>query len=157
MTGVSGTGREGPAGRAATTPGRAVGAGEGSTSVARPFEYAVLRVVPRVDRGEFVNGAVLLYCQGASFLGARVRPDLACVRALWPDADVSAIAQSLAGLAAVADGRAESGEVGQADPGRRFRWLTAPRSAVIQPGPVHTGVTTDPREELERLAVRMLG
>lgn len=122
-----------------------------------PFEYAVLRVVPRVDRGECVNGAVLLYCQAAGFLGARVRADLTCVAALWPAADLDSIRAALATAADVAQGRADVGEAGAAEPGRRFRWLTAPRSVVIQPGPVHTGVTDDPAAELERLAQRMLG
>jgi Protein of unknown function (DUF3037) len=122
----------------------------------RAFEYAVLRVVPRVDRGEFVNGAVLLYCQSAGFLGIRVREDLACVRALSADADLDAIGAALGAAAAVAAGSAEAGEAGQEDPGRRFRWLTAPRSVVIQPGPVHTGVTDDPEAELDRIARRML-
>jgi hypothetical protein len=121
-----------------------------------PFEYAVLRVVPRVDRGEFVNGAVLLYCQQAGYLGVHVRADLACVRALWPQADVQAIGEALASAAAVAQGTAP-GEVGRSEPGRRFRWLTAPRSMVVQPGPVHTGVTDDPAGELARIAARMLG
>ena len=121
------------------------------------FEYAVLRVVPRVDRGEFVNGAVLLYCQSAEFLAIRVREDLACVAALSPDADIEAIREALASAAAVAAGDPEAGEAGHGDPGRRFRWLTAPRSAVIQPGPVHTGVTDDPTAELARIADRMLG
>ncbi len=121
-----------------------------------PFEYAVLRVVPRVDRGEFVNGAVLLYCQQAGFLGARVRAELDCVRALWAGADVADITASLEGFAGVAEGRPAAGEAGHGDPGRRFRWLVAPRSAVVQPGPVHTGVTADPEAELDRLAARML-
>lgn len=131
------------------------------------FEYAVLRIVPRVDRGECVNGAVLLYCQAAGFLGVRLRDDLTCVQALAPDADLAAIEAALGGLAAVADrpGGAEPGGAdpgwaepgGAGDPGRRFRWLTAPRSAVIQPGPVHTGVTTDPAAELDRLAALLMG
>lgn len=123
---------------------------------AMPFEYALLRIVPRVDRGEFVNGAVLLYCREAEYLGVRVRSDLRCVQALWPQADLTAIGQALADAAAVAEGRA-GGEVGQADPGTRFRWLTAPRSVAVQPGPVHTGVTFDPHAELDRIAERMLG
>jgi len=122
-----------------------------------PFEYAVLRVVPRVDRGEFVNGAVVLYCQAAEFLGIRVRQDLACVRALWAQADLDAIREALAGAAVVAEGGLDAGEAGAAEPGRRFRWLTAPRSAVIQPGPVHTGVTADPASALQGLAERLLG
>jgi hypothetical protein len=122
-----------------------------------PFEYAVLRVVPRVDRGESVNGAVLLYCQAADYLGIRVRADLAAVRALWAEADVASIAAALESAADVAGGSAAAGEAGAADAGRRFRWLTAPRSVVIQPGPVHTGVTADPEAELDRIAERMLG
>lgn len=121
-----------------------------------PFEYAVLRIVPRVDRGEFVNGAVLLYCQQADFLDMRVRADLSCVTALWPDADVVAISDALAAAKAVAQGSRDAGEAGLADPGRRFRWLTAPRSVVIQPGPVHTGVTEDPQAELDWIAEGML-
>lgn len=121
------------------------------------FEYAVLRIVPRVDRGEFVNGAVLLYCQSAAFLGIRLRADLSCVRALAPDADLPAIADALGGLAAVADGRGRGAGAAQEDAGRRFRWLTAPRSAVIQPGPVHTGLTADPAAELDRLYERLIG
>ena len=68
-----------------------------------PFEYAVLRIVPRVDRGEYVNGAVLLYCQQAEYLGMRIRADLSCVTALWSKADVVAIADALAAANAVAD------------------------------------------------------
>lgn len=123
---------------------------------AMAFEYAVLRVVPRVDRGEFVNGAVLLYCQQAEYLGIRVREDLSCVRALWPEADVAAIGEALADVAAlVASGG--PGGFGPQEPGRTFRWLTAPRSVAVQPGPVHTGVSEDPAAELERIAGRMLG
>lgn len=125
--------------------------------MAETFEYAVLRVVPRVDRGEFVNGAVLLYSQGPGFLGIRVRADLECVRALAPDADLEAIRGALAAAAAVATGAADAGEAGLGDPGRRFRWLTAPRSVAVQPGPVHTGITDDPDAELDRIAQRMLG
>jgi hypothetical protein len=120
------------------------------------FEYAVLRIVPRVDRGEFVNGAVLLYCQQAAYLGIRLREDLACVRALWAEADVAAIGAALAEVAALIDGGGPGG-FGPDEPGRTFRWLTAPRSVVVQPGPVHTGVTADPAAELERIAARMLG
>ena len=121
-----------------------------------PFEYAVLRVVPRVDRGEQVNGAVLLYCQAAGYLGVRVREDLDCVLALWSQADLPAIRGALMAAAAVAQGDPGAGEAGHGDPGRRFRWLTAPRSAVIQPGPVHTGVTSDPEVDLDQLARRLL-
>jgi len=100
---------------------------------------------------------VLLYSQQAQFLGMRRRVDLACVTALWPDADLPSIAAALAAAQEVADGTPAAGGAGAADPGRRFRWLTAPRSVVIQPSPVHTGVTDDPAAELDRIAMAMLG
>lgn len=120
------------------------------------FEYAVLRVVPRVDRGEFVNGAVLVYCQSAGFLGIHVRTDLGCVRALAESADVEAIQGALASVRDVV-ARAVDRRGAEGEPGRTFRWLTAPRSSVIQPGPVHTGVSVDPAADLARIAARMLG
>ena len=89
----------------------------GGLMTGMPFEYAVLRIVPRVDRGEYVNGAVLLYCQQAGFLGMRIRADLSCVTALWAKADVVAIADALAAAKAVAEGSSNAGEAGLADPG----------------------------------------
>jgi hypothetical protein len=115
-----------------------------------PFEYAVLRVVPRVDRGEAVNAGVLLYCRGADFLGARVHLDTDRVRALDPGADLEAITAALRAAADTCAAEA-AGPAAEEDIGRRFRWLTAPRSTVVQPGPVHTGLTADPAAELERL------
>ncbi len=115
-----------------------------------PFEYAVLRVVPRVERGEAINAGVLLYSQAASFLGAQVHLDVPRLRALDPAADVESIS---AALAAAADTCAGDGAGPAVDEeiGRRFRWLVAPRSTVVQPGPVHTGLTEDPRAEVQRL------
>ena len=115
------------------------------------FEYAVLRVVPRVDRGEAMNAGVLLYCQARDFLGARVQLDRDRLRALDPAADPDAVEHALRAAAGVCDGSADAGPAGGEDPGRRFRWLTAPRSTVVQPGPVHTGLTDDPEAELDRL------
>ena len=113
-----------------------------------PFEYAVLRVVPRVERGEAINAGVLVYCRDRDYLGARVRLDADRLRALDPTADADAIS---AALAAAADTCAGEGPAGGEQIGRRFRWLTAPRSTVVQPGPVHTGLTADPAAELDRL------
>ena len=115
------------------------------------FEYAVLRVVPRVERGEAMNAGVLLYCQARAFLGARVHLDRDRLGALDPAADADAVEHALQTAAGVCDGGDAVGPAGEEDPGRRFRWLTAPRSTVVQPGPVHTGLTEDPVAELDRL------
>lgn len=117
----------------------------------QPFEYALLRVVPRVERGEAINGGVLLYCRALDFLCAETHLDPDRLRALDPKADVAAISRALASAADVCSGAPGSGPVGAEDLGKRFRWLTAPRSTVVQPGPVHTGLTTDPAADLERL------
>jgi hypothetical protein len=115
------------------------------------FEYAVLRVVPRVDRGEAINAGVLVYCRPRRYLGARIELDAERLLALDPAADVAAVRQALAAIAAVCDEGRATGQAGQQDIGRRFRWLTAPRSTVVQPGPVHTGLTRDPAAEADRL------
>ena len=115
------------------------------------FEYAVLRVVPRVERGESMNAGVLLYCQARAFLGARVHLDRSRLHVLDPTADADAVEHALRTAAGVCDGVDDAGPAGEEDPGRRFRWLTAPRSTVVQPGPVHTGLTGDPVGELDRL------
>ena len=112
------------------------------------FEYAALRVVPRIERGEFINAGVVVYSQQGVFLGGRVHLDTARLLALDPAADVDAIAAALEAAAETCAGR---GTGGGEDIGRRFRWLTAPRSTVVQPGPVHTGLTTDVAAEPDRL------
>ena len=116
-----------------------------------PFSYAVLRVVPRVERGEAINAGVLLHCQALDFLGSRVHLDRERLTAVDPTADADAIERALAAAADVCDATAAAGAAGREDTGRRFRWLTAPRSTVVQPGPVHTGLTTDPAADLDRL------
>lgn len=113
-----------------------------------PFEYAVIRVVPRVERGEFVNAGVIVYCPERSYLRAAVHLDADRLRALDPDAPVAAVEAALQRLAGTCDG---SGPAGDEKLGQRFRWLTAPRSTVVQPGPAHTGLTEDPAADTERL------
>lgn len=108
------------------------------------FEYALLRVVPRVERGESMNAGILLYCRSLDFLGSRVMVDTDRLAALDPVTDPEEVRRA---VQAAADCTLRAGD----DIGRRFRWLTAPRSTVVQPGPIHTGLTTDPRAETDRL------
>ncbi|EME99160.1 hypothetical protein H340_17909 [Streptomyces mobaraensis NBRC 13819 = DSM 40847] len=115
------------------------------------FEYALLRVVPRVERGEQINAGVVVYCQARSFVEARVHLDEARLLALDPAADVAGVRAALRAVEGVCAGGERAGQAACDDAGRRFRWLIAPRSTVVQPGPVHTGLTLDPRGEPERL------
>ncbi|MFD7422023.1 DUF3037 domain-containing protein [Streptomyces californicus] len=115
------------------------------------FEYALLRVVPRVERGECFNAGVLVYCRARSFVAARTHLDEAKLRALDPDADAIGVRAALRAVEQVCGGGEGAGQAAGDDAGRRFRWLIAPRSTVVQPGAVHSGLTTDPAGEVERL------
>lgn len=115
------------------------------------FQYVVLRCVPRVDREEFVNVGVVLYCQPAGFLEARCHVDRERLAALAPDVDVDAVCSALAATEAVCRGDLTAGAAGKAKLGTRFGFVKAPRSTVVQPGPVHGGLTTDPDAELGHL------
>ncbi|MFJ8082714.1 DUF3037 domain-containing protein [Streptomyces sp. NPDC096205] len=115
------------------------------------FEYAVLRVVPRIERGECINAGVLVYCRAQAYVGARTHLDEARLLALDPAADVAGVRAALRAVEAVCGGGAGAGQAAGDDAGRRFRWLVAPRSTVVQPGPIHTGLTTDAASETERL------
>jgi hypothetical protein len=115
------------------------------------FEYALLRVVPRVERGECINAGVLLYCRAQAYVGARTHLDEARLLALDPAADVAGVRAALGAVERVCAGGEAAGPAVGEDAGRRFRWLIAPRSTVVQPGPVHTGLTADPAAETQRL------
>ncbi|MFD7551393.1 DUF3037 domain-containing protein [Streptomyces sp. NPDC059578] len=115
------------------------------------FEYALLRVVPRVERGELINAGVVVYCRARSFVAARTEVDEARLLALDPAVDLAGVRAALRAVEQVCAGGEAAGQAARDDAGRRFRWLVAPRSTVVQPGPVHTGLTADPRAELERL------
>nr|WP_171147426.1 DUF3037 domain-containing protein [Streptomyces sp. S3(2020)] len=115
------------------------------------YEYAVLRLVPRIERGECINAGVLVYCRAKAYVGARTHLDEARLLALDPGADVAGVRAALGAVESVCAGGDAAGQAASDDAGRRFRWLVAPRSAVVQPGPVHTGLTTDPAAETERL------
>ncbi len=120
------------------------------------YEWAVLRVVPRVDRGEYVNVGVVVYCQALDFLRAAVTTDLSRALALDAALDVAAVRAHLESVAAVCAGDLAAGDSGRRSPGERFRWLIAPRSTVVQTSPVHTGITADPAAELADLMARMV-
>ncbi|QWZ09344.1 DUF3037 domain-containing protein [Nocardioides panacis] len=121
-----------------------------------PFQYVVLRCVPRVDREEFVNVGVVVYCQQAEVLEARCHVDRDRLVALSPDVDVDAVCSALAAVEAVCRGDESAGAAGRAARGTRFGFVKAPRSTVVQPGPVHGGTTTDPSAELEHLLDRLV-
>ncbi|MDX3458490.1 DUF3037 domain-containing protein [Streptomyces sp. ME02-8801-2C] len=115
------------------------------------FEYALLRVVPRIERGECFNAGVLVYCRARSFVAARTHLAEGKLLALDPGADLVGVRAALRGVEEVCVGGKAAGQAGLDDAGRRFRWLIAPRSTVVQPGPVHTGLTSDPAAEVGRL------
>ena len=115
------------------------------------FEYALLRVVPRVERGEFINAGVVLYCQDAKFLDARVHLDPERLWALDPNLDPETVQAHLEVARQICKGGPKAGAVGLLPPGQRFGWLVAPRSTVVQPSPVHTGFADDPEEAIQHL------
>ncbi|MEU5892647.1 DUF3037 domain-containing protein [Streptomyces sp. NPDC047461] len=115
------------------------------------YEYALLRVVPRVERGECINAGVLVYCRAKAYVGVRTHLDEAKLLVLDPEADVAGVRAALRAVESVCAGGEAAGQAASDDAGRRFRWLIAPRSTVVQPGPVHTGLTIDPTAEPERL------
>ena len=120
------------------------------------YDYAIVRVVPRVDRGEQVNVGVILSCADTEFLDARIEVDDAVLLALDPTLDLPALRVNLAVIPTVCRGGAEAGPIGQLPPRARFRWLVSPRSTIIQPSAVHTGRTSDPAACLEHLMDRIV-
>ncbi len=121
-----------------------------------PFEYALLRVVPRVERGEFVNAGVVLYCQEKRFLGAAIDLDPERLRVLDPRLDPDIVRAHLEAARRVCAGGPGAGPIGLLPPVQRFGWLVAPRSTVVQPGPVHTGLAEDPQQALDHLLRTMV-
>ena len=111
-------------------------------------DYAIIRVTPRVERGEFINVGVILFCRTVPYLGAVVELDVARLRALAPEIDVEIVQEQLALIPRLCAGEGPVGELGQAE---AFHWLVAPHSTVIQCSPVHSGVTDDPAAALEHL------
>ena len=121
-----------------------------------PYDYAVFRVVPRVEREEFVNVGVIVSCPAKDFLEARVELDEQRVAALDPSLDLESIRVHLATIPAICAGGEQAGPIGQLPQRERFHWLVAPRSTTIQVSAVHTGSCTDPIEVLEHLLNTMV-
>jgi hypothetical protein len=121
-----------------------------------PFQYAIVRVVPRVERGECVNAGVVVFCRPRRFLEARVELDEARLRALAPDVDLDAVHSHLDALRRIAAGDPGAGAIAALPASERFHWLVAPSSTIIQCSPVHTGLTDDPERELERLLAQLV-
>ena len=115
------------------------------------FQYAVLQVVPRVERGERINAGVVLFSRRHRFLAARVGLDRARLAALDPETDAEQVERHLEALARVAAGDPQAGAVAAMEPSERFHWLAAPSSTIIQASPVHTGLCDDPEAMLEHL------
>jgi hypothetical protein len=115
------------------------------------FEYAVIRVVPRVERGEFINVGIVLYCRARSFLEARVALDEARLTALAPTADAGEILRYLAAFQRICRGEPDTGPIGRLTQRERFHWLVSPRSTVIQTSSAHAGLCDNPTETLEHL------
>jgi len=116
-----------------------------------PFDYAVVRIVPRVDRGEFLNAGVILFSSTAAFLDARIGCDHRRLEALAPDIDTALIDSYLESIPKVCAGGPEAGSIGELAQRARFHWLVAPRSTIIQTSPVHSGVHHDLPAVLENL------
>jgi hypothetical protein len=123
----------------------------------RAFDYALVQVVPRVDRDERINAGVILFCPAAAFLGCRIVLEEARLRALAPGLDVAAVAAQLDAIRAVCAGDPAAGPIAVLSPSERFHWLTTPRSTVVQPSVAHAGLCDDPGTALDRLFASAVG
>ena len=120
------------------------------------FDYALLRVVPRVERQEFINAGVVVYCPEKRYLAARIRLDVTRLIALWHDIDPALVQKHLDAILRICEGDAEAGPIARLSQRERFHWLTAPRSTIVQPSPVHTGVCDATDNLLDRLEQQFL-
>ena len=127
------------------------------TSPMLSYEYVVLRCVPRVDREEFINVGVVIHSQGADFLDCAFCVDPDRLRSLSPDLDLTSVETTLETVRGICRGERAPGRPTLDGLGKRFGWVAAPRSTVVQPGPVHGGLTSDPAAELHRLLAELVG
>ena len=120
------------------------------------FDYAIVRVVPRVERQEFINAGVVAFCLEKKYLGARIRLDEQRLKALWPDADVALICDHLAAIERVCAGDPAGGPIAALSQRERFHWLVSARSTIIQTSPVHSGLCDGTDLILDQLEQRFL-
>jgi hypothetical protein len=120
------------------------------------FDYAIVRVVPRVERGEFLNAGVILFCLERELLEARIEPDEGRLWALAPGLDLDLVRRHLAAIPRICEGGPGAGPIGQLPLRERWHWLVAPRSTILQTSPPHGGLCDDPRAALERLLDRVV-
>ncbi len=120
------------------------------------FDYAIVRVVPRVERQEFINAGVIAFCLEKKFLAARIRLNDERLKALWPEADVALIRDHLAAIERVCAGDAGAGPIAALSERERFHWLVSARSTIIQTSPVHSGLCDATDGILEQLEQRFL-
>jgi hypothetical protein len=120
------------------------------------FDYAVVRVVPRVERGEFINAGVIVFCLQHRFLEARVQVDEARLKALWPEVDLELVRKHLEAIPRICAGDVTAGPIARLSQRERFHWLVSPRSTIIQVSPVHSGLCEEPGQTVEQLSRRLL-
>jgi hypothetical protein len=120
------------------------------------FDYAVVQVVPRVERDERINAGVILYCRALDFLAARIALDHARLAALDPSVDCAELERALALIPLLCAGDSASGPIGKLPQAERFHWLVAPRSTITQTSPVHSGLCDDPAAALDQLLAKMV-
>lgn len=115
------------------------------------FDYGVVRVVPRVERGEFINVGVIVICRAKRYLAAKIELNEARLLALWPEIDLAELRPHLDVIPKICAGTPDSGPIGQLSQQEKFHWLVAPRSTIIQVSPPHSGFCLDPQNTLEKL------
>jgi len=120
------------------------------------FDYAIVRVVPRVEREEFINTGVILFCRTERFLGALIELNTERLRVLAPDIDLLLVQRHLNLIPLICSGGIEAGSIGRLSQSERFHWLVSPRSTIIQTSPVHSGICSDPEAALQHLLETMV-
>ncbi len=124
--------------------------------MANSFEYAVVRVVPRVEREEFINAGVIVYCHAERYLDARIHLDVPRLLALWPGAEVDLISSHLEAIPRICAGGDDAGPIGRLSQRERWHWLVAPRSTLVQLSPVHAGLCEQPAAVIDKLLGRVV-